>query len=115
MHEVALSTLEGNPRCYFGLGWRSGREPIIPLVALVDAARETATWTVEAADILLLGRSERDKRGRRHRGGGRIGPGVGTKRGGRPGAIEADIVHFGCSFCSDSDTLIIEAIPILGF
>ena len=39
-------------------------------------------WTVEAADILLMDHSEPDKRGGRHRGGGRIGPGVGTKWGG---------------------------------
>ena len=38
--------------------------------------------TVEARDILLLGHSERDKRGGPHRGGGRVGPGVDTKRGG---------------------------------
>ena len=50
--------------------------------ALYQDGSSAEGWTVEAADILLLGHSERDKRGEHHRGGGRIGPGVGTKRGG---------------------------------
>ena len=60
-----------------GEGWR-------PLRRSVSRSRLASAegWTVEAADILLLDHSERDKRGGRHQGGGRIGPGVGTKRGG---------------------------------
>ena len=37
---------------------------------------------VEGRDILPLGRSECDKQGGLHQGGGRLGPGVDTKRGG---------------------------------
>ena len=84
VHEVPQSTSKGNLTPLFGLGWRSGREFIIPLVALACYADGSAAegWTVEAADILLLGRSGRDKWGGHRRGGGRIGPGVNTKWGG---------------------------------
>ncbi|EJK55272.1 hypothetical protein THAOC_25009, partial [Thalassiosira oceanica] len=58
--------------------------------ALYHAPHHGATTRiVEAPDILLLDHSERDKRGRTHRGGGRIESGVGTKGGGRPGTTVA--------------------------
>ena len=74
-----------------GEGWR-------PYDARYQDGSPAEGWTVEARDILLLGHYERDKRGGHHRGGGRIGPGVGRKRGASGGERPTESISCLCRF-----------------